>query len=135
MSDAVDLLDYDPNRGRLTRYYLRVVAFLLLSAGLVRAAQIMGVGFDAGHFLTFERPWQAAMIVLCILDLLAAVGLWISAVWGPVIWAVAAITEIAMYTLFRDIYGHHQERILAHAALMGLYVAVLLGDRRRRRDE
>ncbi|MBZ8132603.1 DUF6163 family protein [Afifella sp. IM 167] len=135
MSDAVEFVSESASVGRGTRYYLRFVALILLAAGLMRAGELMGVSFQGGHFLALEPAWRVALVVLCILNLLAGVGLWIGAVWGPVIWAVAAIAEISMYTLFSDIYGAHQNRVIVHLAFFGLYLVFLFSDWRRRRRE
>jgi len=135
MTDAVEFVSEGASPGRATRYYLRFVALLFLALGLMRAGELMGVSFQGGHFLAFEPAWRVAIVVLCVVNLLAGVGLWIGAVWGPVIWAVAAVAEISMYTLFSDIYGTHQDRVILHLAFFGLFLAFLFSDWRRRRRE
>jgi hypothetical protein len=67
-------------------------------------------------------------------DLLAAVGLWIGAAWGPVIWAVALAVEMSMYTLFSDVFGSYPLRVLVHASLFLGFLALAFVEWRRTLD-
>jgi hypothetical protein len=120
--------------GRLTRLYLRVVALLFLAAGLARAALILGITPTGESFATLSAGWRAGAVTLTLLNLFTAVGLWIGATWGPVMWAVAALVEAAMYTLLADTFGSHPLRVVAHAALLSIYIAFAFADWRRERD-
>lgn len=119
MSDA---LGSDTARRRvhlpLTVIYMRVAAMLLLIAGLARACQILGILAPQG--LTFDDltpAMRGGAVTLLLVDLLASVGLWIGAAWGPVMWAVALAVEVAMYTVFSDIFGHYPLRAVIHAVI------------------
>jgi hypothetical protein len=74
---------------------------------------------------------RAGAITLVFLDLFAAVGLWIRAVWGPVMWAVAVIVESAMYTLLSDLFGSHPLRVAVHCVLIGIYLVLAAVEMRR----
>ena len=52
----------------------------------------------------------------------AAVGLWIGAMWGPVMWAVAVLVECAMYTILADRFGSYPWRVSVHLMLFGLFL-------------
>ncbi|WP_051630799.1 DUF6163 family protein [Afifella pfennigii] len=135
MSDVVELVDAKAQPGQATRHYLRFVALLFLALGLFRAAGLMGLSPDGEHFLALSPAWRTALVTLCVLNLLTAVGLWVGAAWGPVIWAVAAVAEVAMYTVFRDVYGSAPSQVLLHLGFFGLYLAFLFADWRRWRRE
>jgi hypothetical protein len=107
---------------RLTRLYVRFVAMMLLMAGLLRACVIFGITLDGQNFLTLDMHWRAAILALVFVDLFAAVGLWIGATWGPVMWAVAVLVECAMYTILADRFGSYPWRVSVHLMLFGLFL-------------
>lgn len=107
---------------RLTQIYVRFVAMMLLAAGLMRAGLIFGITLDGQSFMTLDMHWRAAVLALVFIDLFAAVGLWIGATWGPVMWAVAVLVECTMYTLLADRFGAYPERVSLHLILFGLFL-------------
>ena len=115
---------------RLTLYSVRVVALLLLGAGLLRASLVLGITFDGGSFVTLDRAGRAGAITLLLLDIFAAVGLWIGAAWGPVMWFVAIAVETAMHTFFADLFGSEPWRLALHGLLFGIFLVLALLDRR-----
>lgn len=116
---------------RLTAYYLRAVAMLLLAAGLARAALILGLTFDGASFATLTPPWRAAVSTLLLLDIFAAVGLWTGAAWGPVMWVVAIVVEVAMHTALSDVFGPDPLRVAMHGVLFGIFAVLSYIDWRR----
>ena len=42
---------------------------------------------------------------LAVVDLVAAVGLWMRVAWGKVLWICAAVSEIALHTVFIRPFG------------------------------
>ena len=74
--------------------------------GLYHWSIVCGIG--DGPDATFETapmPWQAATVFFAVIDLVAAVGLWLTAAWGAVVWLTAAISMVAVQILFPNIYG------------------------------
>lgn len=131
MSDVLGESVGSPAKERyLSCVYARFVAILLLLAGLARGCLILGIG-TAVEFADMSMAWRSAAVTLLSLDLFAAVGLWIGATWGPVIWAVALVVEVAMYTVFADIFGAYPLRVLLHCLLFAAFVAFSLLDWRR----
>ena len=126
MSDALGgpVRDDGP-RLPLSALYLRVVALLLLAAGLARAGLILGITLDGRTFADLAPAWRAGASALALIDLFAAVGLWMGATWGPVIWAVALAVEVSMYTVFADLFGSYPLRVAAHLALFMGFLALL----------
>ncbi|TDI56228.1 MAG: hypothetical protein E2O93_06395 [Alphaproteobacteria bacterium] len=125
MSDPIGIDDNDEDLlARGIVYYLMVVAILLLGAGLVRAGLILGITPTGESFETMNLSARTGVVVLVFLDLFAAVGLWIRAIWGPLMWAVAIIVETAMYTLLSDLFGAHPARVAVHFVLIGIYLVL-----------
>lgn len=136
MSDALGGQIVKQNaRLPLTVIYMRVVAMLLLLVGLARACQVLGIVPEGQTFADLTPAARAGAVTLLLVDLLAAVGLWIGAVWGPVMWAVALAVEVSMYTLFAGTFGSYPLRVLIHASLfIGFLVLSFMEWRRTQSD-
>ena len=52
----------------------------------------------------------------------AAIGLWMLASWGPVIWFICAATETAMYAGFPELFGHKRLIVISHACVALIYI-------------
>jgi hypothetical protein len=123
----------EPEEGGLplVTLYVRAVALLLLAAGLLRACQILGITPDGRTFADLTPAWRAGAATLLLVDLFAAVGLWVGAAWGPVMWAVALAVEVSMYTLFADLFGSYPLRVLVHGTLFVGFLALTFIELRR----
>lgn len=123
LSRLVGLADID----HLRSGYMRALALLLIVIGLYRWGQIIGV-FALPEQVPFgELPgsWQAAIINLSVAFPVAAVGLWMLARWGVVLWFYAAGSQIAMHTLFAGMFGFRIVPIVIHVALLAGYAALV----------
>lgn len=132
MSDALGGQVAKENaRLQLTGIYMRVMAMLLLIVGLARACQVLGIVPEGQTFTDLTPAARAGAVTLLVVDLLAAVGLWIGAAWGPVMWAVALAVEVSMYTLFSDVFGSYPLRVVIHASLFIGFLALSFVEWRR----
>ena len=68
--------------------------------GRVRHRRIGGCGSS-----TQPLPWQTATVFFAVIDLVAAVGLWLAAAWGAVVWLTASVSMAAVEVFFPQIYG------------------------------
>src|SRR5437762_9782228 len=81
--------------------FLRVMAGLSLLKGLYHWAVVCGlVGAGEGGFEAHAIPFQTATVFFAVIDLVAAVGLWLAAAWGAVVWLTAAVSMAAVELLF-----------------------------------
>ena len=133
MSDALGgPIEPQGTRLPLTMFYMRVAALLLLLAGLARASQVLGILTPDGlAFADLTPAKQSAAITLLLVDLFAAVGLWVGAAWGPVMWAVALAVEVSMYTLFANLFGSYPVRVFVHSCLFIGFLALSFVEWRR----
>lgn len=133
MSDALGgPLEPEGQRLPLLTIYVRFVALLLLIAGLARACQVLGILTpDALSFDSLSPAKRASAVTLLLVDLFAAVGLWVGAAWGPVMWAVALAVEVAMYTLFSHLFGSYPLRVFVHGCLFIGFLALSFLEWRR----
>jgi hypothetical protein len=112
--------------GRLV-IFLRVMAGLSLVKGLYHWAVICGldpsatIGFEA-----FQTPYQVATVFFAVIDLVAAVGLWLAAPWGAVVWLTSVISMAAVEALFPQIYGGRLWVIAIEIVLLGVYLWLAL---------
>jgi hypothetical protein len=113
--------------------YLRVVAGLSLIKGLYHWAGVAGIiDGPGGGFEANPLAWQAATVFFAVIDLVAAVGLWLAAAWGGVVWLTAAISMAAVELFFPQIFGGRLWVIPIELVLIVGYVWVALMAARER---
>lgn len=117
-------------------WFCRGIAVCCLFFGLAYWVRLIGL-YDGAlwRFDLMPLHWQVAGVVLSVLFPIAATGLWMAVSWGPVIWVIAAATEIAMYAGFPELYGFRPALVALHLATVAAFVAfrVLLFLEQRRR--
>ena len=115
-----------PREGSWTEYlvlFLRVMAAVSLIKGLYHWAQVCGVGVPADEdFETHTTAWQAATVFFAVLDLVAAVGLWLAAAWGAVVWLTSVVSMAVVEVFFPNIYGGSIEIVGVELLLLGVYL-------------
>src|SRR5437764_10235974 len=118
--------------GRLV-WFLRGMAAVALLKGLYHWAVVVGVADPASSvFETSSTAWQAATIFFAVIDLVAAVGLWLAAAWGGVVWLTAAISMAAVELFFPQVYGAGGAIILGVVIAISLYVGLAVMAARER---
>lgn len=123
-----DITDRGPLRPTLTEqafvWFQRLIAGYCLLFGILYWVRLIGV-YDGPlwRFDLMPVHWQVAAVTLAVFYPFAAIGLWMLASWGPVIWVICAVTETAMYFFFPDLYGHRLLIISSHLCVAFLYTA------------
>jgi len=113
--------------------FLRIMAGVSLVKGLYHWALIVGVG--QGPFSAFEvnsTAWQAATMYFAVIDLVAAVGLWLAAAWGGVVWLTATISMAAIELFFPQVYGGRILVVIVELAMLVAYFALAVAAARER---
>lgn len=113
--------------------YVRFLSAIFLIAGLGRWGTILGLGVPGGDFLAQPSPYVVATMFFAVADLVAAVGLWLLASWGTVVWMISALTETALYGAFRPQFGSNYTLMAFHIGSVALY-ALLTAYYERSRD-
>lgn len=107
-------------------WYLRGIALLLIGGGIIHWARIVGITPWRGlWFWDMPIEWQAATVFFGVLDLVAAIGLWLAVSWGTVMWLFRAASQIVMHTLFSDIFGRRPYEIAFYFLTIGIYLLIL----------
>jgi hypothetical protein len=103
--------------------FLRIMAVVWLAKGLYHWAQICGLGASSGA--TFEMQslgWQSATVLFAVIDPVAAVGLWLNAAWGAVVWLTSVVSLAVVEVFFPEIYGGGLYIVLTETGLLAVYL-------------
>jgi uncharacterized membrane protein YphA (DoxX/SURF4 family) len=74
-------------------WFMRAIAWLWVAKGLFNWGLVLGAFTRYGDFAVLPRSLQGSIIFFATVDLLAAVGLWLAAPWGGVLWLLCASIE------------------------------------------
>jgi hypothetical protein len=128
--DPVREREGEPAVGRWTRrlvLFLRVMAGLSMLKGLYHWAAVCGIGFGQSEpFENHSIAWQTATVFFAVIDLVAAVGLWLAAAWGAVIWLTSVASMLAVEIFFPQVFGGGMLTGLLEASLLALYLLLAL---------
>jgi hypothetical protein len=139
MSDpmsAIDQVRERPQVGGWTLalvWYLRIIAAISMAKGLYHWSEVISGGEGPGAaFESSSVAWQAATIFFAVIDLVAAVGLWLAAAWGGVVWLTAAISMAAVDLFFPKIFGAGGIIVVAEIVAIMIYVGIAVMAARER---
>jgi hypothetical protein len=74
-------------------WYMRTLAWVWIAKGLFNWSLVLGAMPSYGDFAALPRPLQGSVVFFATVDLLAAVGLWLAAPWGGVVWLLCVAIE------------------------------------------
>ncbi len=98
--------------------FLRLVAVVCLFFGIQYWAMLTGFLLEGrARFDLLALPWRVAGSGLAVLYPVAALGLWLTVSWGPVIWVIVAGAQVAMYTVWPQIFGFHLPVVILNGAI------------------
>ncbi len=105
--------------------FLRLVALSCLVYGTAYWVRLIGF-FEGAEWRFDLMPfyWQMTAVPLAVLFPFAAVGLWMMASWGPVVWVLCAGLEMVMYGLFPNSFGRWPLIVGLHAAVATAYIVL-----------
>ncbi len=114
------------SRGTWTEYlvlFLRIMAAVSLIKGLYHWGQVCGIGAGPdGGFEAHTITWQTSTVFFAVLDLVAAVGLWLAAAWGAVVWLTSVVSMAAVEVFFPQVYGGSIFIVFVELTLLGVYL-------------
>src|SRR5947207_7263799 len=86
--------------------FLRIMAVVSIAKGLYHWAQVTGfIGGEEEAFENQSMAWQTATIYFAVIELVAAVGLWLATPWGAVVWLTTVVSMAVIEMMFPGIYG------------------------------
>lgn len=105
-------------------WFMRILALLWILKGLSAWAVIMGVWSPSGLFETRATGYQATIIYFAVIDLIAAVGLWMASTWGGVLWLLAVMSHLILASFFPRIVTASLTTMVFFLTLIVAYLAV-----------
>jgi Family of unknown function (DUF6163) len=104
--------------------FLRVMAIASMFKGLYHWGAVCGFIGDEGGFEARTQAWQATTVFFSVIDLVAAVGLWLVAPWGAVVWLTSTVTMIMIQLFFDQVYG--TDVLVVAACLLAVLAYLIL---------
>ena len=103
--------------------YLRVMAGVAMLKGLYHWGQVTGfIGGEADAFMNQPVAWQSATIYFAVIELVAAVGLWLATPWGAVVWLTSIVSMAVIELMFPLIYGGNFVVVIFEVLLLAIYL-------------
>lgn len=113
--------------------FLRAVAVLWFVEGAVQWLTVFTEP-DSNFLSHVSAPHVTALFFFCILDFVAAVGLWLASTWGVAVWMATIAGHAAVAAFGSGVLSDPIVLVLSDVALVGVYAALeWLGARERRR--
>jgi hypothetical protein len=106
-------------------FFLRLMAVASVVKGLYHWAQVTGfIGGEEDAFENQPMAWQAATAYFAVIELVAAVGLWLATPWGAVVWLTTVVSMAVIELMFPGIYGGSLIVVGVEAAMLAAYLAL-----------
>ena len=100
-------------------WFMRMLALMWIAKGLGYWAVILGADNAPTPFEARSTGFQATTIYFAIIDLVAAVGLWLTATWGGVLWLLAVMSHLILTVFFPRI-------VTGGPILIGLFLSFII---------
>src|SRR6266404_7223363 len=105
--------------------FLRIMAVVSIAKGLYHWAQVTGfVGGEEEAFENQSMAWQTATIYFAVIELVAAVGLWLATPWGAVVWLTTVVSMAVIELMFSGIFGGSLTVVGVEALMLAAYLAL-----------
>src|SRR6202165_674942 len=118
----------EPDDNAWTRrlvFFLRIMAGVSVVKGLYHWAQVTGViGGEEDAFENQPTARPAATVYFPVLELVAAVGLWLATPWGAVVWLTTVVSMAVIELMFPGIYGGSLTVVGVEALMLAAYLAL-----------
>jgi uncharacterized protein DUF6163 len=106
-------------------FFLRIMAVISVNKGLYHWAQVTGfIGGEEDAFESQPMAWQTATVYFAVIELVAAVGLWLATPWGAVVWLTTVVSMAIIELMFPAIYGGSLTVVALEAVMLGAYLAL-----------
>jgi hypothetical protein len=105
--------------GMLLVLFMRIVGVLWVYQGLVQWHVILSA--EQSIFDVLPVQTTVAIVFFAVLDLLAAVGMWLAAPWGGVLWLLTAVAQAFIAILLPNFFAGGSIVIGLDCVLLVLY--------------
>ncbi|MES2906275.1 MAG: DUF6163 family protein [Pseudomonadota bacterium] len=109
------------NLERYLVWFMRLLACMFFILGLRQWLIVLDPWHD-NAFINMQTPQQVSGGFFAVLDLVAAVGLWLVSSWGAVVWLVTALSDIVIHSFFPELAMTPRFMLIFHIGSMLMYV-------------
>ena len=109
---------------RVLIWFMRALAILWIVKGLTGWALILGVGRPTPLVEERTLGFQTTTIYFAVIDLVAAIGVWLASTWGGVMWLLAIMSYLILAVFFPAIVPSNILTITLSIALIGAYLTI-----------
>lgn len=81
-------------------WFMRGLSIAWLIKGVMAWSVIFGLSTGLAPFEASSTGYQAGLIYFAVVDLVAAVGLWLTSTWGGVLWLLAVMSHLILAVFF-----------------------------------
>jgi fatty acid desaturase len=106
--------------------FLRVMAVISVIKGLYHWAQVTGfIGSEEDAFENQPMTWQTATVYFAVIELVAAVGLWLATPWGAVVWLTTVVSMGVIELMFPANFANSANRGLCPHKVFRVFAVTL----------
>jgi hypothetical protein len=107
--------------------YVVALSVVVMLFGLRQWAIILGIlEGPGGPFEEMSVPWFVVTVHMAVVNLVAAVGLWLRVAGGKVLWVYSALFEITLHTVFIGTFGASWLVVAFHAATLAVFLLLTI---------
>lgn len=128
-AEAALRLDAPRGRARISwdgvlTWFMRLMALLWIAKGLSFWGVIVDAGGVAPPFQDRSLGFQATVVYFAVIDLIAAVGLWLTSTWGGVLWLLAVLSHLILAVFFPGVVPVSLTLAVVYCVLMVTYLLI-----------
>jgi hypothetical protein len=116
--------------------FLRVMTMLWIVRATLAWMDILGIGRSGPGFEQWTIAFQATHVVVAVVGLVTAVGLWLTSAWGIVLWLAMCILDLGLPFLYPAQFAVDRPAVWSSGVFVVLYfILVTMSARERSRSE
>ena len=106
--------------------FLRILAIVFICYAVRYWLLMVGVLDSEIRFDIMPNHMKIASAFFSVFYPIAALGLWGLFRWGVVVWFLTALTELAMYIFYPQLFGDFNALVIFHATSMSAWLIYIL---------
>lgn len=107
---------------KVSSLFSKFVALVFIAFALLNWMKLIGMLDPDLRFDTMTVHHRIAVSFLAIVQPIAALGLWNFQSWGVVVWALAVLAEVIMFTAYSDSFRFSEATLMFHASCAGVFL-------------
>jgi hypothetical protein len=115
-----------PDSVELGPWQSRLILFQRIAGGfmIVKGLFHWAVLFSGSNFTQMTIEARSATVFFAVIDLIAAVALWLGSPWGAAVWLMAVLSQVVAAFVFLDWTGMTMVLTVGELVLVAMFMAV-----------